>query len=83
MHSQHLNHDSSVSHPCCLNFAFSIAYERRYTERPIVLPAGGGATEPDRLMALGVSAQLFEGVAAAIHLHATCNALASELPPLG
>ena len=48
-----------------------------------MLPAGGGATEPDRLMALGVSAQLFEGVAAAMHLHATCNALASELPPLG
>ena len=48
-----------------------------------MLPAGGGATEPDRLMASGISAQLFQGAAAAIHVHATCNALASELPPLG
>ena len=36
-----------------------------------------------RHMALGVSAQLFPGAVAAIHLDTACSALASELSPLG
>ena len=39
--------------------------------------------ESGRHMALGVSAQLFQGAVAAIYLDIACSALASELSPLG